>query len=126
GGRERAHALAPDDRATLIYASGTAGRPKGCEIAHRNMLGVTRSAVAELPALMQPGRSVLLFLPLAHVLARICQTCCVYARITLGHAPDIKNLVAELAEFRPTFVLAVPRVFEKVYNSAKQKAHAEG
>ena len=124
--RERATAVAADDLATLIYTSGTTGRPKGCEITHRNMLGVTRSAVAELPALMQPGQSLLLFLPLAHVLARICQTCCVYARITLGHVPDIKNLVAELGEFRPTFVLAVPRVFEKVYNSAKQKAHAEG
>jgi long-chain acyl-CoA synthetase len=124
--RERATAVGADDLATLIYTSGTTGRPKGCEITHRNLLGVTRSAVAELPALMQPGQSLLLFLPLAHVLARICQTSCVYARITLGHAPDIKNLVAELAEFRPTFVLAVPRVFEKVYNSAKQKAHAEG
>jgi long-chain acyl-CoA synthetase len=124
--RERATAVVADDLATLIYTSGTTGRPKGCELTHRNLLGVTRSAVAELPALMQPGQSLLLFLPLAHVLARICQTCCVHARITLGHAPDIKNLVAELGEFRPTFVLAVPRVFEKVYNSAKQKAHAEG
>jgi long-chain acyl-CoA synthetase len=124
--RERAAAVRADDLATLIYTSGTTGRPKGCEITHRNLLGVTRSAVAELPALMQPSQSLLLFLPLAHVLARICQTCCVYARITLGHTPDVKNLVAELAEFRPTFVLAVPRVFEKVYNSAKQKAHADG
>lgn len=124
--RERASAVGADDLATLIYTSGTTGRPKGCEITHRNLLGVTRSAVAELPALMQPGQSLLLFLPLAHVLARICQTCCVYQRITLGHTPDTKNLAAELTEFRPTFVLAVPRVFEKVYNSAKQKAHADG
>jgi long-chain acyl-CoA synthetase len=124
--RERASAVRADDLATLIYTSGTTGRPKGCEITHRNLLGVTRSAVASLPELMQPGQSLLLFLPLAHVLARICQTCCVYQRITLGHTPDTKNLAAELGEFRPTFVLAVPRVFEKVYNAAKQKAHAEG
>jgi len=124
--RERASAVRADDLATLIYTSGTTGRPKGCEITHRNLLGVTRSAVAALPELMQPGQSLLLFLPLAHVLARICQTCCVYQRITLGHAPDAKNLAAELAEFRPAFVLAVPRVFEKVYNAAKQKAHSDG
>jgi long-chain acyl-CoA synthetase len=124
--RERAGAVGADDLATLIYTSGTTGRPKGCEITHGNLLAVTRSALAEFPRLMQPSNSVLLFLPLAHVLARIIQTACVYARITLGHAPDVKNLAAELVEFRPTFVLAVPRVFEKVYNSARQKAHAQG
>ncbi len=124
--RERAGSVGAEDLATLIYTSGTTGRPKGCEITHRNLLGVTRAAVGEFPELMQSGNSVLLFLPLAHVLARIIQTCCVYARITLGHSPDTKNLVAELSEFRPTFVLAVPRVFEKVYNSARQKAYAEG
>ncbi|MGH3694360.1 MAG: AMP-dependent synthetase/ligase [Pseudonocardiaceae bacterium] len=124
--RERAGSVGAEDLATLIYTSGTTGRPKGCEITHRNLLGVTRSAVGEFPDLMQSSNSLLLFLPLAHVLARIIQTCCVYARITLGHSPDVKNLVAELAEFRPTFVLAVPRVFEKVYNSARQKAYAEG
>jgi long-chain acyl-CoA synthetase len=112
--------------ATVIYTSGTTGRPKGCEITHRNLLAMTRSAVGEFPGLMQSGNSMLLFLPLAHVLARIVQCCCVYAQTTLGHTPEVKNLVAELAEFRPTFVLGVPRVFEKVYNSARQKVHAEG
>jgi long-chain acyl-CoA synthetase len=124
--RERATTVGAEDLATLIYTSGTTGRPKGCELTHRNLLGVTRSAVAAFPGLMQPGNSVLLFLPLAHVFARIIQCCCVYARITLGHTPDVKNLAAELVDFRPTFVLAVPRVFEKVYNSARQKAYAEG
>ncbi|MGH3865409.1 MAG: AMP-dependent synthetase/ligase [Pseudonocardiaceae bacterium] len=124
--RERATAVGAEDLATLIYTSGTTGAPKGCEITHRNLLAVIRSVVTEFPGLMQPGNSVLLFLPLAHVLARIVQCCCVYARITLGHTPDTQNLVAELAEFRPTFVLAVPRVFEKVYNSARHKARAEG
>ncbi|MDQ4033076.1 MAG: long-chain fatty acid--CoA ligase [Actinomycetota bacterium] len=124
--RERATAVSAGDQATLIYTSGTTGRPKGCEITHRNLLAVTRSALGEFPGLMQPGNSMLLFIPLAHVLARIVQCCCVYGRITLGHTPDVKNLVTALAEFRPTFVLAVPRVFEKVYNTAKQKAHADG
>jgi long-chain acyl-CoA synthetase len=124
--RERANAVGAEDLATLIYTSGTTGRPKGCEITHRNLLGVTRSALGEFPGIMQPGNSVLLFLPLAHVLARIIQICCVYARVMVGHSPHAKNLVTELAEFRPTFVLAVPRIFEKVYDAAKRKAHAEG
>ncbi|HEX8760483.1 MAG TPA: long-chain fatty acid--CoA ligase [Pseudonocardiaceae bacterium] len=124
--RQRATAVSADDQATLIYTSGTTGRPKGCEITHRNLLSVTRAALGEFPGLMQPSNSMLLFIPLAHVLARIVQCCCVYGRITLGHTPDVKNLVAALAEFRPTFVLAVPRVFEKVYNTAKQRAHADG
>ncbi|HEY2762622.1 MAG TPA: long-chain fatty acid--CoA ligase [Pseudonocardiaceae bacterium] len=124
--RERAASVGAEDQATLIYTSGTTGRPKGCELTHRNLLAQTRCAVSAFPRLMQPGNSVLLFLPLAHVFARIIQCCSVYARITLGHTPDVKNLVAELGEFRPTFVLSVPRVFEKVYNSAKQRAHATG
>ncbi|HEX2301747.1 MAG TPA: AMP-dependent synthetase/ligase, partial [Pseudonocardiaceae bacterium] len=124
--RERAAAVGAEDQATLIYTSGTTGKPKGCELTHRALLAQTRAAVSGFPRLMQPGNSVLLFLPLAHVFARLIQCCSVYARITLGHTPDVKNLVTELGEFRPTFVLSVPRVFEKVYNSAKQKAHASG
>ncbi len=124
--RQRATAVGAEDLATLIYTSGTTGRPKGCEITHRNLLAITRSAVGEFPGLMQSDNSMLLFIPLAHVLARIVQCCCVYKGITLGHTSDVKNLPTELAEFRPTFVLAVPRVFEKVYNSAKQKAYAAG
>jgi long-chain acyl-CoA synthetase len=124
--RERAATVGAEDQATLIYTSGTTGRPKGCELTHRNLLAQTRAALGAFPRLMQPGNSMLLFLPLAHVFARIIQCCAVYGRITLGHTPDVQNLVAELAEFRPTFVLSVPRVFEKVYNSARQKAHATG
>jgi long-chain acyl-CoA synthetase len=124
--RERAASVGAEDLATLIYTSGTTGRPKGCELTHRNLLAQTRAAVDGFPRLMQAGNSVLLFLPLAHVFARIIQCSSVYARITLGHTPDVKNLVTELGEFRPTFVLSVPRVFEKVYNTAKQKAHSEG
>ncbi|HKR51349.1 MAG TPA: AMP-binding protein, partial [Pseudonocardiaceae bacterium] len=124
--RERAAAVGAEDLATLIYTSGTTGRPKGCEITHRNLLAQIRAVATEFPDLMQPANSLLLFLPLAHVLARFVQCCCVYERITLGHAPDVQNLGVDLADFRPTFVLAVPRVFEKVYNAAKHKAYADG
>jgi long-chain acyl-CoA synthetase len=114
------------DTATLIYTSGTTGRPKGCELTHLNLLSEVRSAMTAFPELMRAGHSVLLFLPLAHVLARVIALSSVYTRTTLGHTPDVRDLVADLGSFRPDFVLAVPRVFEKVYNAAKQKAHAEG
>ena len=115
-----------DDTATLIYTSGTTGRPKGCELTHRNMLAEVRADIDAFPQLMQPGNSMLMFLPMAHVLARAIAVTTVYARLTLGHTSDVKNLVDDLTSFRPTFVLAVPRVFEKVYNTAKQKAHSGG
>ncbi|RZS38916.1 long-chain acyl-CoA synthetase [Herbihabitans rhizosphaerae] len=115
-----------EDTATLVYTSGTTGRPKGVVLTHRNLLAEVRADIAAFPQLMRPGNSMLVFLPMAHVFARAITLCCVYARTTLGHVPDVKNLVSDLGTFRPTFVVAVPRVFEKVYNSAKQKAHAEG
>ncbi|MPZ67075.1 MAG: AMP-binding protein [Pseudonocardiaceae bacterium] len=124
--RERASSVGAADLATLIYTSGTTGRPKGCELTHRNVLAGVRAGAEAFPKLLQAGNSVLLFLPLAHVFARIIQCGSVYSRVTLGHTPDVKNLVADLAEFQPSFVLSVPRVFEKVYNGAKQKAHADG
>ena len=123
---ERRRSVGADDTATLIYTSGTTGRPKGCELTHRNVLAEVRADVAAFPQLLVAGNSILMFLPMAHVLARAITVCAVYARTTLGHTPDVKNLVGDLGTFRPTFVLAVPRVFEKVYNTAKQKAHAEG
>jgi long-chain acyl-CoA synthetase len=124
--RERASSVGAADLATLIYTSGTTGRPKGCELTHRNLLADIRAGVEAFPKLLQAGNSVLLFLPLAHVFARIIQCSSVYTRVALGHTPDVKNLVADLADFQPSFVLSVPRVFEKVYNGAKQKAHADG
>lgn len=123
---ERRRAVGADDPATLIYTSGTTGRPKGCVLTHRNLLAEVRGDVDAFPQLMQPGNSMLMFLPMAHVLARAIAVCCVYSRITLGHTGDVKNLVEDLGSFQPTFVLAVPRVFEKVYNTAKQKAHSQG
>ncbi len=112
--------------ATIIYTSGTTGRPKGCELTHGHLLYTGRSASAVLPELFNPEGSTLLFLPLAHVFARLIEVACVETGATMGHTADIKNLLADFGTFQPTFILSVPRVFEKVYNTAKQKAHAAG
>ncbi|MGO1053154.1 AMP-dependent synthetase/ligase [Crossiella sp. CA198] len=122
----RRAAVRADDLATIIYTSGTTGRPKGCELSHRNLLSEIRAAISAFPTLLQAGNSLLAFLPLAHVLARVLAVCAVYTRTTVGHTADVKNLVADLGTFRPTLVVSVPRVFEKVYNGAKQKAHGDG
>jgi long-chain acyl-CoA synthetase len=118
--------LSTSSLATIIYTSGTTGRPKGCELSHGNLLGTGRSAGTVLPELFNKDGSTLLFLPLAHVFARLIQVACVETGARMGHTADIKNLLADFASFQPTFILSVPRVFEKVYNSAKQKAHADG
>jgi long-chain acyl-CoA synthetase len=119
--------LRGDSVATLIYTSGTTGRPKGCELTHANFRELALNAVAYLSEVVcAPGASTLLFLPLAHVFARFIQVLCVAARARMGHTADVKNLVGDLGEFKPTFVLAVPRVFEKIYNSAEATAEAGG
>jgi long-chain acyl-CoA synthetase len=121
---ERASAVSASDLASIIYTSGTTGRPKGCELTHENLLSDVRNAVAG-PLSFVTGTSdpgTLLFLPLAHVFARIIQVACIESGLTLGHCGDINALLPALAAFRPTFILAVPRVFEKVYNSAEQRA----
>jgi long-chain acyl-CoA synthetase len=123
---ERRRQARADDLATIIYTSGTTGRPKGCMLSHRNLYFNAANAVAAIPELFNQGATTLLFLPLAHSFARLVQNAAVRARCRMGHAPDVKNLVADLAGFQPTFVLAVPRVFEKVYNTARQRAHADG
>ncbi|OJF15864.1 AMP-dependent synthetase/ligase [Couchioplanes caeruleus] len=123
--RRRA-ALRADDLATLIYTSGTTGRPKGCILTHRNLYADAVNAVGALPNMFGPGSSTLLFLPLAHSFARLIQVGVVQIRARMGYCSDTTKLVAELQEFRPTFVLSVPRVFEKVYNGARQKAQADG
>ncbi|WP_225754602.1 long-chain fatty acid--CoA ligase [Actinotalea sp. Marseille-Q4924] len=116
-----------DDLATIIYTSGTTGRPKGVELTHGNFVILTKNAVAKLgKEVCPPGSRTLLFMPLAHVFARFIEVLVVAAGATLGHSPDTKTLVADLGEFRPTFILSVPRVFEKVYNSSEQKAAAGG
>jgi long-chain acyl-CoA synthetase len=124
---ERRTAVVPTDLATLIYTSGTTGRPKGCRISHSNFMDELGPAVKVLDDLFDAtGASTLLFLPLAHVFARIIQVGCVMMRVKVGHSADVKNLVNDLGAFQPTFILSVPRVFEKVFNSASQKAHSEG
>jgi long-chain acyl-CoA synthetase len=115
-----------DDLATLIYTSGTTGRPKGCMLTHRNLMTDIANGMPGLDNLFYPGSSTLLFLPLAHSFARLIQTGVVAARVRTAHTADTKNLVTIMQDFRPTFVLAVPRVFEKVYNTARQRAHADG
>ncbi|GAA4830466.1 long-chain fatty acid--CoA ligase [Actinomycetospora corticicola] len=115
-----------DDLATLIYTSGTTGRPKGCEITHRNLLFEVRAAGDTFGSMMEAGNSTLLFLPLAHIFARVVQLAAQEQRYVIGHFADTSKLSAELPRFKPDFLLSVPRVFEKVYNSAKQKAYQGG
>ncbi|MFG2889507.1 AMP-dependent synthetase/ligase [Streptomyces sp. NPDC048248] len=116
-----------DSPATIVYTSGTTGRPKGCVLSHRSFFAECGNIVERLRPLFRTGdSSVLLFLPIAHVFGRLVQVASVMAPIKLGHAPDIKHLTDDLASFRPTMVLGVPRVFEKVYNSARAKAQADG
>ncbi|MBB2921558.1 long-chain fatty acid--CoA ligase [Cellulomonas cellasea] len=124
----RRRALADlDDVATIIYTSGTTGRPKGARLTHGNFSVLTRNAVEGLDEVVStPGARTLLFMPLAHVFARFVEVLCIPAGAVLGHTPDTKNLLADLASFQPTFILSVPRVFEKVYNSSEQKAAAGG
>lgn len=116
------------DVATIIYTSGTTGRPKGAELTHSNFVETALSAVTLLgEAVLPPGSRMLMFLPMAHVFARLLvMTAAGPAGTTVAFTPDTKNLMADLAAFRPTFLLAVPRVFEKVYNASEAKAIAGG
>lgn len=119
---ERRRAARADDLATLIYTSGTTGRPKGCELTHRNLVAEVRTVITVLPELLDTQGSILLFLPLAHVFGKVVQCAAVDSRTVLGHSPDAKHLLDDLATFRPTVLLAVPRVFEKVFHGARRKA----
>ncbi|QOK24535.1 long-chain fatty acid--CoA ligase [Janibacter indicus] len=122
--------IAGQDRATIatiIYTSGTTGRPKGCELTHDNFLGLTENTIAKLgDVLNKDDASTLLFLPLAHVFARFIEVLAVTAGRRMGHSADIANILDDLQAFRPTFILAVPRVFEKIYNKANETAVAGG
>ncbi|OBK87068.1 long-chain fatty acid--CoA ligase [Mycolicibacter heraklionensis] len=122
----RLDALRATDPATLIYTSGTTGRPKGCELTHSNLIHEVRGTQAALPTLMTSGQRLLVFLPLAHVLARALSIAGFANKVTVGFTSDIKNLVPMFSVFKPTVVVSVPRVFEKVYNTAAQNAANDG
>ncbi|MBO0921466.1 long-chain fatty acid--CoA ligase [Cellulomonas sp. zg-ZUI222] len=111
------------DLATIIYTSGTTGRPKGVELTHGNFVDLARNGAIGLGEVVsKPTSRTLLFMPLAHVFARFIEVLCVESGAVMGHTPDTRNLLPDLASFRPSYLLAVPRVFEKVYNSSEQKA----
>ena len=124
----RRQSLTPDTLATLIYTSGTTGKPKGVQLTHRNFLAECHNVVQGASDLfLKPGGSTLLFLPVAHVFGRMVQIGAITAGLHMAHCPDVQGrLMADLASFKPTFVLAVPRIFEKVYNGAEAKADAAG
>ncbi|MEU0145064.1 long-chain fatty acid--CoA ligase [Streptomyces sp. NPDC006288] len=125
-------AVTPDSVATVIYTSGTTGRPKGCVITHANFMFEADTMVARWHPvfLSKPGEetATLLFLPLAHVFGRMVEIAALRGRVKLGHQPELsaKALMPDLVSFRPTFILAVPYIFEKVFNGARRKAESEG
>jgi len=115
------------DIATLIYTSGSTGRPKGCVLTHSNFVELCRNSAKALSEVVEaPGASTLLFITTAHIFARFISILAIHAGVKTGHQPDTKQLLPALGSFKPSFLLAVPRVFEKVYNSAEQKAEAGG
>ena len=123
---QRAASARPGDPATIVYTSGTTGRPKGCVITHSNLLFVVRTLVATTgPVVQQPGAKTVLFLPLAHVLGRGAQVYCALGGMQVAHCPNPKMLVGDMTSVRPTFLVGVPRIFEKIFNASQQKAHAE-
>ena len=114
------------DLATLIYTSGTTGKPKGCILTHSNFVELSRNAQKRIPEVVNPDSSTLLFITLAHIFARFISVLAIHGGVKVGHQADTKQLVPSMGSFKPTFLLAVPRVFEKVYNSSEQKAEAGG
>ena len=122
----RAVAARPEDPATIVYTSGTTGRPKGCVITHSNLLFVVRTLVATTgPVVQQPDAKTVLFLPLAHVLGRGAQVYCALGGMQVAHCPSPKLLVGDMNTVRPTFLVGVPRIFEKIFNASQQKAHGQ-
>ncbi|GAA5108445.1 AMP-dependent synthetase/ligase [Haloechinothrix salitolerans] len=114
------------DIATLIYTSGTTGQPKGVALTHANFLAECDAARRAVGVGMEEGRSTLLFLPLAHVFARVVSVGCIENRVRLGHTNDLPNLIPDLMAFKPEYVLSVPRIFEKIYNATEQRAQDGG
>ncbi|WOC13715.1 AMP-dependent synthetase/ligase [Gordonia sp. MP11Mi] len=124
---DRRRHLTSEDPATLIYTSGTTGRPKGCMLTHANMLGEISGVLeSSLSTLLGPEKRLLLFLPMAHVLARAINLVAIEAGVEVGYTNNTKDLLPIFAQFQPSLILSVPRVFEKVFNSARQGAHDSG
>ena len=123
---KRRSAAVGTDLATLIYTSGSTGVPKGCILTHSNFVELTRNAAVAMADVVNPQSSTLLFITTAHVFARFISVLSIHGGVKVGHQADTKQLLPALGSFKPTFLLAVPRVFEKVYNSAEQKAEAGG
>lgn len=122
---EREQTVKGSDLATIVYTSGSTGTPKGVELTHANFVFITYSGVNSMPDIaMKPNRRLLLFLPLAHVFARYMQFFCFAGNVSLGLSSNLKTILADFKAFKPTFILAVPRIFEKIYNAASQKAGA--
>lgn len=115
-----------EDLATIIYTSGATGRPKGCELTHGNFVDHSRQTVAAMEGVVGRHSSTVLFLPMAHVFARFISVLFIAAGGRVAHTPDIKQLIEDLGVIRPTFLLGVPRVFEKIYNAAALKAEGDG
>ena len=114
------------DMATLIYTSGSTGQPKGCILTHSNFVELVRNSAVAMKEVVRPGATSLLFITTAHIYARFISILAVHTGTRIGHQADTKQLLASLGSFKPTFLLAVPRVFEKVFNSAEQKAEVGG
>lgn len=122
----RWQSIKQEDLATLVYTSGTTGRPKGCMLSHHNFIFLVRQLVAAIPPAFHEGSSTLFFLPLAHIFARVAQVSCLTAGVKLGYSTGVPQLLEELAMYRPSWLFSVPRVFEKVFNGAQHRAHSEG
>jgi long-chain acyl-CoA synthetase len=123
---KRSEAVTGEALATIVYTSGTTGKPKGCVLTHHNFVWTVAQTQEVLGDILEPGRSTLLFLPLAHIFSRVIQVVCLRTGVVLGFSTGLENLREELQISQPSFLLAVPRVFEKVFNGAQKKAHDEG